>query len=100
MQENSEDEPPPLPQISLRGLLLANTVIGMFVSFLTTLGMGEVTLGLLVVWGVMAVLFFVQWGVLWLVMQFAQQPEDVRREWRDPRNAFPPLPREGRGDRQ
>ncbi len=99
MQETPNDEPPPLPQISLRGLLMANTLIGIFVSFLTTLGMGDVSLGLLVIWGVMAILFFVQWVTLWLVMQFAQQPEDARREWNDPRNAFPPLPREGRGDR-
>lgn len=94
MQDTSEDKPPPLPQISLRGLLLANTVIGMFVSFLTTLGMGEVSVGLLVIWGVLGVLFLIQWGVLWLVMQFYQAPQEENHAWRDPRNTFPKLPRD------
>jgi len=100
MQNTSDDEPPPLPQISLRGLLLANTVIAMFVSFLTTLGMDEVSLGLLVIWGVLGIMFFVQSATLWLVMQFFQESVDRRRDWDDQRNAFPKLPREGRGDRQ
>ena len=91
---DSDDKPPPLPQITLRGLLLVNTVIVLFVSFLTTLGMDDVTLGLLVIWSVLGVLFLIQWGTLWLVMQFFQEPENERNAWRDPRNAFPKLPRD------
>jgi hypothetical protein len=100
MQDSPEDKPPPLPQISLRGLLLANSLIGIFVSFLTTLGIGEVSLGLLVIWGVLGIMFLVQWAILWLVVQFFHEPTDPQPEWNDPRNAFPPLPREGRGDRR
>ena len=99
LQESTEDDPSPLPQISLRGLLLANTVIGVFVSFLTTLGMGEVSVSLLLVWGVLAVLFLVQWGVLRLVMHFIASPMEPGLEQQDPRNTFPPLPRKGRGER-
>lgn len=94
MEAEPDDKPPPLPQISLRGLLLCNTVIGLFVSFLTTLGMEDVTLGLLVTWSLLGVLFLVQWGTLWLVMQFFKKPEDERSAWHDPRNAFPKLPRD------
>jgi hypothetical protein len=99
MQQSTEDNPPPLPQISLRGLLLVNTVIGVFVSFLTTLGMGEVSLSLLLIWGVLAVLFLIQWGILRLAMQFSRSPKESSGEQYDPRNTFPPLPREGRGER-
>lgn len=94
METDADDKPPPLPQISLRGLLLINTVIGLFISFLTTLGMGDVTLGLMVIWSVLGVLFLVQWGTLWFVMQFFKESEDERSAWRDPRNAFPKLPRD------
>lgn len=94
MTAEPEDQPPPLPQITLRGLFLANTVIGIFVSFLTTLGLGEVSLGLLVIWGAIGVLFLVQWGLLWLVMRFFQQPPDDRRMEHDPRNMFPSMPRD------
>ncbi len=89
-----DEQPPPLPQITLRGLFLANTVIGVFVSFLTTLGLGEVSLGLLVIWGAIGVLFLFQWGLLWLVMRFFQKPAAARRAELDPRNMFPKLPRE------
>ena len=91
MTTDPDDQPPLLPQITLRGLLLANTVIGIFVSFL---GLGEVSLGLLVIWGAIGVLFLVQWGLLWLVMQFFQKPQDDRRSEHDLRNAFPKLPRD------
>jgi polyferredoxin len=94
MTPELDDQPPPLPQISLRGLLLFNTVIGLFASFLTTLGLGDVTLGLLVTWSVLGILFLVQLGTFWLVMLFLNKPEDERRAWRDPRNAFPKLPRD------
>ena len=94
MSTDLDDQSPPLPQITLRGLLLANTVIGIFVSFLTTIGLGEVSLGLLVIWGAIGVLFLVQWGLLWLVMQFFQKPQDDRRSEHDLRNAFPKLPRD------
>jgi hypothetical protein len=94
MQDLADDELPPLPPITLRGLLLANTVLGLVVSFLTTLGLGEVSLWLPVVWGAIGILFVIQWATLWLVMQFAQQPEEMHREWNDPRNSFPKLPRD------
>lgn len=94
MQDPPDDKPPPLPQITLRGLLLANSLIGIFVSFLTTLGAGEVPLGLLVIWSVLGIMFLVQWAILWLVLQFFQEPVDERREWDDPRNTFPKLPRD------
>ena len=94
MESEPDDKPPPLPQITLRGLLLFNTVIGLFVSFLTTLGMGDITLGLMLTWGVLGVLFLVQWGTLWFVMQFFGESVDERCTWRDPRNSFPKLPRD------
>jgi polyferredoxin len=94
MNPEPDDQPPPLPQFTLRGLLLFNTVIGLFASFLTTLGMGDIWLGLMVTWSVLGVLFLIQWGTLWLVMQFFKQPDDERHAWRDPRNAFPKLPRD------
>jgi hypothetical protein len=94
MQDPPDDNPPPLPQITLRGLFLANSLIGIFVSFLTTLGAGEVSLGLLLIWSVLGIMFLVQWAILWLVLQFFQEPVDERREWDDPRNAFPKLPRD------
>ncbi len=94
MDSEPDDQPPPLPQISLRGLLLFNTVIGLFVSFLTTMGMGDVTLGLMVTGSVLGVLFLVQLGTLWLVMKFFHEPEEERSIWRDPRNSFPKLPRD------
>lgn len=99
MPGQADDEPPPLPQISLRGLLLANTLIGLLVSFLTTLGMGDVSLGLLVIWGVLAALFLVQWGIFWLLMPLIRSTPEASQRASDPRNAFPPLPREGRGER-
>lgn len=94
MDSESDDQPPPLPQITLRGLLLFNTVIGLFLSFLSALGFGDVRVGVIVTLCVLGVLFLLQLGTFWLVMRLSRGTEDELGEWRDPRNSFPQLPRD------
>ncbi len=99
MSNHAEDECPSWPQISLRGLFVANTLIGIFVSILTVLGMGEVSVGLLIMWGVLAIMFIAQVAILKIMMLCWPCPRELNNSVSDPRNKFPPLPREGRGER-